>query len=220
MFKQTARATRIVAPKSFLFKRTKATQPDLAYDFGALEPYISAEIMETHYTKHHRTYIAGFNTASEKLQEAIASNDIKAQNELLPLVNFNSGGYINHNLFWESLAPQKAGGGEPPSSSSALGKAIDKTYGSLDALIGDTNTKLAGIQGSGWAWLVKNKLTKGLDVITTANQDLVPAKYVPLLGIDAWEHAFYLQYKNVKADYFKAIWNVINWKEAEKRFDA
>lgn len=220
MFKQSARASRIVAPRLFIAKRTKATQPDLDYDYGALEPYISAEIMETHYTKHHRTYIAGYNTASEKLQEVIASNDIKAQNELIPLVNFNSGGIINHNLFWKNLAPQEAGGGEPPSFSSALGKAINESYGSLDSLIRDTTTKLAGIQGSGWAWLVKNKLTNGLDIITTPNQDIVPAKYIPLVGIDAWEHAFYLQYRNVKADYFKAIWNVINWKEAERRFEA
>ena len=219
MFRQIAKTSRTVSPK-FISKRTQATQPDLAYDFGALEPFISAEIMETHYTKHHRTYIAGYNTAAEKFQEALGKNDIKAQNELVPLINFNSGGYINHNLFWENLAPRSAGGGEPPAAETALAKAITESHGSLDSLISETNAKLAGIQGSGWAWVVKDKISGDLSVITTPNQDIVPAKYVPLVGIDAWEHAYYLQYKNVKADYFKAIWNVINWKAAAARFEA
>lgn len=201
------------------FVRSFSEQVDLKYDFNALEPHISAAIMETHYLKHHRTYITGWKTNAEKLQEAIAKNDIKTQNQLLPLVNFNSGGTINHNLFWENLAPASEGGGEPPSPDSPLGKAISANFGSLDKLIEATNAKLAGIQGSGWAWIVRNNLTKNLDIVTTANQDIVPAAYTPLVGIDAWEHAYYLQYRNVKADYFKAIWNVINWNEAAKRFN-
>lgn len=116
------------------------------------------------------------------------------------------------------MAPQSQGGGEPPSADSALGKAITQYYGDLDKLIANVNGKLAGIQGSGWAWIVKNKDTGALDVITTPNQDIVAGSHIPIVGIDAWEHAYYIDYKNVKADYFKAIWNVINWKEAEKRF--
>lgn len=211
-----------VAPKprfSTVVKRTNVTQPDLRYDFNALEPFISSDIMETHYTKHHRTYIAGYNTAIEKLQEAIQSGDVRTQGALLPAINFNGGGYVNHNLFWENLAPQKDGGGEPPAPDSALAKAIASDWGSLEGLISATNGKLAGIQGSGWAWIAKDKATGALDVVTTANQDQLPATYVPIVGIDAWEHAYYLQYKNVKAEYFKAIWNVINWKEAVKRFE-
>lgn len=195
-----------------------AVQPDLGYDFNALEPYISADIMETHYLKHHRTYTAGYNTNLEKFQDAVEKKDIPAQTHLLKLINFNAGGFVNHNIFWKSLAPQSNGGGEHPSASSPLGKAIAARYNNVDGLISATNTKLAGIQGSGWAWIVQNNTTKEVDVITTANQDQVPAGYTPLVAIDAWEHAYYLQYKNVKVDYFKAIWNVINWKEAESRF--
>lgn len=194
------------------------TQPDLDYDFGALEPYISAEIMETHYLKHHRTYINGYNTNIAKFVDAVAQHDVATQTQLLKLINFNGGGYVNHNLFWKNLAPHSSGGGEHPSASSPLGKAIAAKYSSVDKLIAATNGKLAGIQGSGWAWIVQNQASKEVEVITTANQDTVPAGYTPLVGIDAWEHAYYLQYKNVKADYFKAIWNVINWKEAESRF--
>lgn len=198
--------------------RTKATLPDLDYDFGALEPFISGKINELHYTKHHQNYVNGFNTATEQLAEAKAANDTLKQIELTKAIKFNGGGHINHSLFWKNLAPVSAGGGEPPSG--ALAEAIQSQYGSLDKLVALTNTKLAGIQGSGWAWIVKNKENSSLEVITLPNQDPVPSAYIPVVGIDAWEHAYYLQYNNVKADYFKAIWNVINWKEAEKRFSA
>lgn len=214
------RSVQTLKPTRFVRQFSGAEQLDLKYDFSALEPYISAQIMETHYLKHHRTYLAGWKTNSEKLAEAIHKGDLPAQNHLLPLVNFNAGGTYNHNLFFANLAPESQGGGEAPSTDSALGKAISTDFGSLDNLISTTNAKLAGIQGSGWAWLVNNKTTNNLEVITTANQDIVPAQYTPLLGIDAWEHAYYLQYKNVKADYFKAIWNVINWEEASKRYSA
>lgn len=220
MFRSTLFSKAATRPAfSTVIKRTKATQPDLRYDFNALEPFISADIMETHYLKHHRTYINGYNTAMEKLQEAIQAGDVRTQGTLLPAINFNGGGYVNHNLFWENLAPQNAGGGEPPAAGSALAKAISSEWGSLDNLISTTNGKLAGIQGSGWAWIAKDKATGALEVLTTANQDQVPGTHIPIVGIDAWEHAYYLQYKNVKADYFKAIWNVINWKEAVARFE-
>lgn len=203
---------------SAVFARGKATLPDLDYDFGALEPFISGQINELHYTKHHNTYVNSYNTAIEKLEAAQKNNDIKAQIELYSLINFHGGGHINHSLFWKNLAPQSQGGGEPPAADSPLGSAISSHFGSLDNLIANMNTKLAGIQGSGWAWIVKNKENGALETITKANQDPVTGPYVPIVGIDAWEHAYYLQYKNVKADYFKAIWNVVNWKEAERRF--
>lgn len=154
------------------------------------------------------------------MAEAKATGNIAAQINLTPAIRFHGGGHINHSLFWKNLAPQSQGGGEPPSSDSPLGKAISEYYGSLDTLIGNVNGKLAGIQGSGWAWIVKNKETGALDVITKPNQDIVDGPHIPIVGIDAWEHAYYLQYKNIKVDYFKAIWSVINWKEAEKRFSA
>ncbi|CUM63370.1 uncharacterized protein PRCAT00000943001 [Priceomyces carsonii] len=199
--------------------RTKVSLPDLDWDFDALEPYISAEINELHYTKHHQTYVNGYNTAIEQAAEAKAKGEVKKTIELQQNIKFHGGGYTNHCLFWKNLAPQKQGGGEPPSSDSELAQKIKEQYGSLDNLKAITNSKLAGVQGSGWAFIVKNKENGGeLDVVQTYNQDTVTGPLVPLVAIDAWEHAYYLQYKNVKADYFKAIWNVINWKEAERRF--
>lgn len=199
--------------------RTKVSLPDLDWDFGALEPFISAQINELHYTKHHQTYVTGYNTAVEQFAEAKAKGEVKKTIELQKAINFHGGGYTNHCLFWKNLAPEKQGGGEPPSAESELAQKIEAQYGSLDNLKSITNAKLAGIQGSGWAFIVKNKENGGaLDIVTTANQDTVGGSLVPLVAIDAWEHAYYLQYQNVKVDYFKAIWNVINWKEAEKRY--
>ncbi|KAK9478393.1 Manganese/iron superoxide dismutase [Lipomyces japonicus] len=205
------------APSAFL-ARTKVTLPDLKYDFGALEPFISGQITELHYTKHHQTYVNGYNDATEKLATAIHKGDVRSQIELQPLINFHGGGHINHSLFWENLAPKSEGGGEFLPQSSSLTKAIEQKYGSYDKLIGNVNAQLAAIQGSGWTWIVKNSTTGEIEIINKPNQDPVTGPYVPLVGIDAWEHAYYLQYKNVKVDYFKAIWNVINWKTAEKRF--
>ncbi|KAF1984304.1 manganese superoxide dismutase [Aulographum hederae CBS 113979] len=194
----------------------EAKLPDLSYDYGALEPAISGKIMELHHKNHHQTYVNSYNDASIKMQAAEKDNDIQSMISLQPLITFHGGGHINHSLFWENLAPTSQGGGEPPSG--ALAKAIDDHYGSLDSLKGKMNTALAGIQGSGWAWLVQDKQTGKLAVNTYANQFPVGGNFKPILGIDAWEHAYYLQYQNRKAEYFKAIWDVINWKAAEKRF--
>ncbi|CAK7902697.1 superoxide dismutase [Mn], mitochondrial [[Candida] anglica] len=199
--------------------RTKVSLPDLDWDFAALEPHISGQINELHYTKHHQTYVNGYNTAIEQLAEAKAKGEVKKTIELQQNIKFHGGGYTNHCLFWKNLAPEKQGGGEPPAADSEFAKKIAEQYGSLDNLKALTNAKLAGIQGSGWAFIVKNKENGDkLDIVTTYNQDTVTGPLVPLVAIDVWEHAYYLQYQNVKVDYFKAIWNVINWKEAEKRF--
>ncbi|EME45598.1 Mn superoxide dismutase-like protein [Dothistroma septosporum NZE10] len=198
------------------FTRGKATLPDLPYDYGALEPAINGKIMELHHAKHHNTYVTSYNTQIEKLQEAQQKGDIQQQITIQPLINFHGGGHTNHTLFWENLAPKSQGGGEPPSG--ALAKSIDSHFGSLDNLKSQVNTALAGIQGSGWAWLVQDVNTGAIQVKTYANQDPVVGQFRPLLGIDAWEHAYYLQYQNRKAEYFSAIWDVINWKAAEKRF--
>ncbi|ODV87393.1 hypothetical protein CANARDRAFT_26796 [[Candida] arabinofermentans NRRL YB-2248] len=200
--------------------RTKVSLPELKWDFGDLEPYISGQINELHYTKHHATYVAGYNTAVEQHAEAKHAGDVKKTIELQQNIKFHGGGYLNHCLFWDNLAPPKNGGGELPSDSSALTKAVTEQYGSFDDLIKLTNAKLAGIQGSGWAFIVKNTENGAIEVVQTYNQDTVTGPLKPLVAIDAWEHAYYLQYQNVKVDYFKAIWNVINWAEASKRFDA
>jgi len=198
------------------FVRGKATLPDLPYDYGALEPSISGKIMELHHKNHHNTYVTSYNAAAEKYAAAEASSDIAAQIALKPLINFHGGGHLNHSLFWENLAPKSSGGGDPPTGE--LAKAIDSTYGSLDGMKGKFNAALAGIQGSGWAWLVRDNETGNIGIKTYANQDPVVGQFTPLLGIDAWEHAYYLQYQNRKAEYFKAIWEVVNWKAAESRF--
>jgi len=195
--------------------RTKVTLPDLKYDYGALEPAISGKIMELHHNKHHQTYVTSYNNATEQLAEAQRKGDVAAQISLGPLINFHGGGHLNHTLFWENLAPKNQGGGDPPSG--ALSKAIDESFGGLDKFKEKFNAALAGIQGSGWAWLVQNTQTGSIAIKTYANQDPVIGQYRPILGIDAWEHAYYLQYQNRKAEYFKAIWDVVNWKAAEKR---
>ncbi|KAF4768425.1 hypothetical protein N7455_012243 [Penicillium solitum] len=211
-----ASATSKAGAAGLTFARGKATLPDLSYDYGALEPSISGKIMEIHHKNHHNTYVTSYNNTLEQLQEAQAKGDIAAQIALKPAVNFHGGGHLNHTLFWENLAPKSAGGGEPPSG--ALAKAIDSTYGGIGEFQSKMNAALASIQGSGWAWLVKDKQTGQIGIRTYANQDPVVGQFEPLLGIDAWEHAYYLQYQNRKVEYFSAIWDVINWKAAEKRF--
>lgn len=158
-----------------------------ADDYGALEPAISGKIMELHHSKHHQTYVNSYNEASDKFAAAEAKDDIAAKIALQPLLNFHGGGHLNHSLFWENLAPKKNGGGEPPSGE--LAKAIETTYGSLEDFKKKFNTALAGIQGSGWAWLVKDTQTGNIGIQTYANQDPVVGRYKPLLGVDAWEHA-------------------------------
>ncbi|KKA29687.1 hypothetical protein TD95_001352 [Thielaviopsis punctulata] len=214
-------ATRAAAVRplgSASFVRGKATLPDLSYDYNALEPYISTEIMKLHHSKHHQTYVNGLNSALDTVASAQAAGDFTKVASQAPLINFHGGGHLNHSLFWENLAPaSREGGGDP---SGALKEAIEEDFGSVDALRKQTNAALAGIQGSGWAWLVRDKQTGTLSITTRANQDPVTGNLQPLLGIDAWEHAYYLQYENRKAEYFDAIWNVINWKTVEKRFAA
>ena len=156
-------------------------------DYGALEPSISGKIMELHHNKHHQTYVNSYNDATMKYAEAEQKDDVAAKIALQPLINFHGGGYINHTLFWENLAPMSKGGGDPPTGE--LSKAINSTYGSIEELKKRMNTALAGIQGSGWAWLVKDTHTGQIGIKTYANQDPVVGQFKPLLGIDAWEHA-------------------------------
>ena len=212
--------------KTLTFSRSKVTLPELKWDFAALEPFISGQINELHYSKHHQTYVNGFNTAVDQFNEYNAllvkdPKDLKIANKLIGVqqnIKFHGGGYKNHCLFWESLSPQSAAGGEPPTGE--LLKQLNKQYGSLEKLVKLSNDKLLGVQGSGWIFILKNLNNGGqLDIVQMYNQDTVtdPAM-VPIIAIDAWEHAYYLQYENRKGEYFNAIWNVVNWKEAEKKF--
>lgn len=191
--------------------------PELPYSLDALEPTISAEIMNLHYNKHHATYVANLNKAIEQLAEAEQKGDVAAQIALQSAIKFNGGGHVNHSIFWTNLAPTNAGGGTSPEG--ALLDAIKQDFGSLEKFIELFSAKAVAVQGSGWAWLGYNKTSKRLEIATCDNQDPLSTKgLVPLLGIDVWEHAYYLQYKNVRADYVKAIWNVINWKNVSERF--
>jgi len=191
------------------------TLPDLPYPYDALEPYISRQIMELHHKKHHQTYVNALNAAEAAYTKAATPKERIA---LQAALKFNGGGHINHSLFWKNLAPSatvgKGHGGTLKDG--PLKKAIIDAFGSLENLTKEFNTTTAGIQGSGWGWLGLNPSTKRLEVVTTANQDPL-LSHVPIIGVDIWEHAFYLQYLNVKADYLNAIWHVINFEEAEQR---
>ncbi|TCD62744.1 hypothetical protein EIP91_006442 [Steccherinum ochraceum] len=187
------------------------TLPKLDYAYDALEPHISGEIMTLHHTKHHQTYVNGLNAAEEAYAKTeTAKERIQSQAAL----KFNGGGHINHSLFWKNLAPTSEGGGKLQDG--PLKQAIERDFGSLEELKKQLNSTTAAIQGSGWGWLGYNQTTKKLEVITTSNQDPL-LSHTPIIGIDIWEHAFYLQYKNVKPDYLNAIWSVVNFNEAEKR---
>ena len=191
--------------------------PELPYDYSALEPVISGQIMELHYTKHHKGYVTNLNAALEKYAEAESKEDLGAMIALETAIRFNGGGHVNHSIFWTNLAPVgKGGGGEP---SGELRAIIEKEFGSFAQFVEKMNSKTTAIQGSGWGWLGYCKEKKGLVISTCANQDPLSTQgLVPLLGIDVWEHAYYLQYKNVRADYVKNIWKIVNWHNVSERF--
>ncbi|PWN49719.1 putative manganese superoxide dismutase precursor [Violaceomyces palustris] len=189
--------------------------PTLDYGYDALEPSISAEIMEIHHTKHHQTYVNNLNNAEKAYAAAVQSNDVRKQIELQSALKFNGGGHINHSLFWKNLAPVSAGGGQLQEG--PLKQAIERDFGSLDNLKQQFNATIATIQGSGWGWVGFNPKSQKLEILTTKDQDPLITHNV-IIGVDAWEHAYYLQYKNNKVQYFTNIWQVINFKEAEERF--
>jgi Fe-Mn family superoxide dismutase len=191
--------------------------PDLTYDYHELEPAISKDIMEVHHKKHHQAYVTNLNAALEKYNSASSSNDISTMISLQSAIRFNGGGHINHTIFWTNLAPTKKGGGVPPSGE--IGQRINQQFGSLDKFIEKFSATTVAIQGSGWGWLGYDPAEDRLKIATCPNQDpLSTLGLVPLLGIDVWEHAYYLQYKNARPDYVKTIWKVVNWKNVEERF--
>ena len=194
--------------------------PDLAYPFDALEPHIDARTMEIHHDKHHGAYVANLNAALEGTEwmdrpiEAVLANLEIIPEDKRTAVRNNGGGHANHTLFWEIMSPN--GGGEP---SGDLADAVTDTFGSVDDLKAQVND--AGVKrfGSGWSWLVWDGT--GLAVLSTPNQDspVLDGK-TPLLGIDVWEHAYYLNYQNRRPDYLAAWWNVVDWGAVAARLDA
>ena len=195
----------------------KYVLPELPYAYDALEPHISAEIMELHHSKHHQNYVNGANAALEKLEAARKDGSIAAVVTALSKdLAFNLGGHTNHSLFWENLGPN--GGGKP---TGALAAAIDADFGSFEEFQKHFAAAALGLQGSAWAVLAYDKIGERLVIEQmTDQQGNLSIDLVPLLLLDMWEHAFYLQYKNVKADYVAAVWNVFNWDEVAARYAA
>ena len=190
--------------------------PDLAYDFGALEPHISGQIMELHHGKHHKAYVDKANQTLEKLEEARDKNDFSPLPGLEKSLSFNLSGHVLHSIFWTNLSPE---GGDKPTGE--LAAAIDNDFGSFDGFQAHFTNNAMTVFGSGWSILVWDTIAKKLLIVQLYDQQgNVPIGLVPLLTLDMWEHAFYLQYKNVKADYVKAWWNVVNWANVQERFAA
>lgn len=195
------------------------TLPDLPYAYDALEPAIDVETMHLHHDKHHNTYVTNLNAAIAKhpelgektVEELITAIDTLPE-DIRVAVRNNGGGHANHSFFWEILAPN--GGGEP---TGALKEAIDASFGSFDKLKEEFKVAATGRFGSGWAWVIVED--GKLKVVSTANQDspLMEGK-TPVLGLDVWEHAYYLKYKNVRPDYIDAFWSIVNWDQANKNF--
>uniref|UniRef100_T1ILY4 Superoxide dismutase n=1 Tax=Strigamia maritima TaxID=126957 RepID=T1ILY4_STRMM len=195
--------------------RLKHTLPPLPYEANALEPVISAEIMQLHHSKHHATYVTNLNAALDKLKEAQSKNCVSSIIAIQQAIRFNGGGHLNHSIFWNNLTPK--GGGVP---SGELAEHINRDFGNFDNMKTQLTNASIGVQGSGWGWLGFNTQNKKLQIATCANQDPLQATMglVPLFGIDVWEHAYYLQYKNVRPDYVKAIFNIANWADVAQRF--
>jgi len=190
------------------------TLPDLRYDFGALEPHISGKIMELHHDKHHAAYVKGANDALEKLDEARDKEDFTRLGALEKSLAFNLSGHVLHSLFWQNLTPE--GGGE---AEGELGQAIANDFGSFAKMKRQLTEAASTIMGSGWGALVWEPLAGKL--LTTQiydHQSNLAQGGVPILVLDAWEHAYYLQYQNKKTDYFAAVWSVWNWADVAERF--
>jgi Fe-Mn family superoxide dismutase len=192
------------------------TLPELAYDYGALEPSISGTIMELHHSKHHQTYVTGANTALEQLAEARDSGNLANVNKLEKDLAFNLGGHVNHSIFWTNLSPD---GGDKPTGEVA--SAIDDHFGSFEKFQAHFTATALGVQGSGWAVLAWDSLGQRPIVVQFFDQQgNLPAGILPLLMLDVWEHAYYLDYKNVRADYVKAFWNIVDWENVQQRLRA
>ncbi len=198
------------------------TVPPLPYAFDALEPYIDKQTMEIHHDKHHGAYVTNLNKALEQapalqdkpIEALLQDNCSIVPEQIRTAVRNNGGGHINHTMFWQIMAP--GAGGSPIGN---IAQAIDSTFGNFDQFKEKFNAAAAGRFGSGWAWLIKG--SKGIQIISTANQDspVMDGQY-PVMGLDVWEHAYYLKYQNRRPEYVSSWWNVVNWPEIEKRFNA
>ncbi|MCY3853860.1 MAG: superoxide dismutase [Thaumarchaeota archaeon] len=203
---------------------SKYELPEITYGYNELEPYIDAKTMEIHHTKHHQKYTDMMNTALEKLPKELQDkniHEILTNINLIPstlrsAINFNAGGFDNHNLFWNNMTPN--GGGQP---NGKLSEEISSTFGSFEEFKTFFSTNTASIQGSGWGWLVYNKESNKVEFKSMPNQTSPRTiGLTPLLGLDVWEHAYYLKYQNRRPEYISQWWNIVNWREVENRFNS
>ncbi|HEX7484323.1 MAG TPA: superoxide dismutase [Candidatus Saccharimonadales bacterium] len=195
------------------------TVPDLPYGYDQLGAYISPTIMQLHHDKHHQAYVDKLNAAidtapalRERNLESLLTDLSSLPESVQAAIRNHGGGHYNHSLFWQWMSPE--GGGEPTGE---LAQKITERYGSYQAFVDEFTAKSLGVFGSGWAWLQPD-----MEIITTANQDtpIMQGQAAPLLGLDVWEHAYYLDYKNKRDDYVKAWWNVVNWETVQRRYEA
>ncbi|MBD3232193.1 MAG: superoxide dismutase [candidate division Zixibacteria bacterium] len=191
--------------------------PELEYSYDALEPYIDAQTMELHHSKHHQTYVNGLNKAEEALEKACAEGDFALVEYWSKKAAFNGGGHFLHSLFWKIMAPNGSGGGGEPTGE--LADKIKEDFGSFEAFRKHFSAAAAAVEGSGWGLLHVRPSDKKLVILQAENQHkLSPWGVAPILGIDVWEHAYYLKYQNKRPDYIKAWWNIVNWKQVEKNY--
>jgi superoxide dismutase, Fe-Mn family len=191
------------------------TLPELPYDYAALEPHYSAQVLELHHDKHHKAYVDGANTALDKLDQARSSDDFGTINQLQKNLAFHLSGHVLHSMFWENLSPD--GGGKP---SGDLEAAIEDGFGSFEGFRNQLREAALNVQGSGWGALTWEPLGQRLIVEQVYDhQSNVGQGAPPLLVLDMWEHAYYLQYKNVKADWVTAFWEIVNWVDVAGRFE-
>ena len=189
--------------------------PELPYDYAALEPYISGEIMELHHDKHHATYVKGINTAVDQLSEMREKEEFTFLGTLEKNLAFHLGGHVNHSVFWTNMSPD---GGDKPVGD--LAARIDADFGSLDKFRAQFEANALGVQGSGWSVLTWDMVAQKLYIVQHFDhQGNVPICMVPLLMLDMWEHSYYLQYKNDKATFVKQWWNIVNWADVQARFE-
>jgi Fe-Mn family superoxide dismutase len=199
-----------------MFRMTRYRLPDLPYDFGALEPHISGRIMELHHGKHHAAYVKNANETIARLDEARDSGDVARLAALERALAFNLSGHVLHSIFWQNLTPQ---GGDKPAGE--LGQAIDRDFGSFDQFRRTMVAVAAGIMGSGWGALVWEPMAERLMITQIYDhQSNLNQGSVPLMVIDAWEHAYYLQYRNEKEAFFNGLWNLWNWNDITARLTA
>lgn len=203
-------------------KHTPLVIPDLPYDYGELEPYISADITRTHLHDHHQVFIGQYNDLLEQLideNEKGYNRDINTFQYLSEQIRFYNGVHTNHTLWWEFLANPNKQGGTLPGEKSALRQHINREFGNIENMIQKFNETAVAVPGSGWGWLALNPKTNGLSLETSGEQNtMIDRGLVPLIGIDVWEHAYYLDYQHQRAKYLENVWNIINWNVVESRY--